>query len=77
MFSSKGLNVEALKRHQEKTGTLAGFAGAERELDASRATELFETPCDILIPAALEKQVGGGCVTCVSSSTQTCDCATH
>jgi glutamate dehydrogenase (NAD(P)+) len=57
VFNSKGLNVEALKKHQEKAGTLLGFAGAERELDAAHAMDLMETECDILIPAALEKQI--------------------
>jgi hypothetical protein len=51
------LNVEALKKHQEKAGTLLGFAGAERELDAAHAMELLSTECDIIVPAALEKQV--------------------
>lgn len=58
MYNSKGLNIEALKQHQTATGGLLGFAGAERELVAAQATELFGAPCDILVPAALEKQVG-------------------
>ena len=55
VFNSKGLNVEALKQHQEKTGSLLGFPGVERELAAAQAMDLIDTPCDILIPAALEK----------------------
>lgn len=57
VFNAKGLNIEALKKHQEKTGSLQGFAGAERELDAAHAMDFMDTPCDILVPAALEKQI--------------------
>ena len=52
-----GLNVEALKAHQTAKGSLLGFAGAAQELPAERAIEGLEQPCDILIPAALEKQL--------------------
>jgi glutamate dehydrogenase/leucine dehydrogenase len=58
VFSSRGLNVEALKAHQAATGTLAGFPGAEREFGAGDAAmSLLEEPVDILVPAALEKQI--------------------
>jgi glutamate dehydrogenase (NAD(P)+) len=57
VYSSKGLNIEALKAHQVSKGSLLGFAGAERELDASSAISLIEAECDILVPACLEKQI--------------------
>ena len=57
MFNPAGLNIEALKAHHAKAGTLSGFAGAASELPAARALEGLEAPCDILVPAALEKQI--------------------
>jgi len=57
VYSSKGLNIEALKAHQVAKGSLLGFAGAERELDAQAAIGLIEAECDILVPACLEKQM--------------------
>ena len=48
-----GLDVPALLRHVEKTGTVKGFAGGKALTNA----QLLETPCDILIPAALEGQI--------------------
>ena len=57
VFNPAGLDVDALKAHQSAKGTLAGFAGATRELDAAHALAGIEEPCDILVPAALEKQI--------------------
>jgi glutamate dehydrogenase (NAD(P)+) len=57
VYSSKGLNIEALKAHQVAKGSLLGFAGAERELDAASAISLIEAECDVLVPACLEKQI--------------------
>jgi glutamate dehydrogenase (NAD(P)+) len=57
VFNPAGLNIEALKAHHGKAGTLAGFPGAASELPAARVLEGLEAPCDILVPAALEKQV--------------------
>ena len=57
VFSSAGLDVEALKKHQASAKSLLGFAGAQRELGAEAAMALLEEPCDILVPAALEKQI--------------------
>lgn len=48
-----GLDPEALLRHVQRTGGVAGFAEAE---SVSR-DEFFSTPADFLIPAALENQV--------------------
>ncbi len=44
VYNSKGLDVAALKKHQTATGTLCGFAGAERELGAATAAELLYEP---------------------------------
>jgi glutamate dehydrogenase (NAD(P)+) len=57
VYSSKGLNIEALKAHQTAKGSLLGFAGAESELPAESAITMIERECDILVPAALEKQI--------------------
>lgn len=57
VFNPAGLDVEALKKHQNEKKTLLGFAGATRELGAADALSGIETACDILVPAALEKQI--------------------
>ncbi|HEY7034441.1 MAG TPA: Glu/Leu/Phe/Val dehydrogenase [Thermomicrobiales bacterium] len=49
-----GLNLEAVAAHKDRTGSVVGFPEAE---DVTNA-ELLELPCDILIPAALEGQIG-------------------
>ncbi|MBI2877169.1 MAG: Glu/Leu/Phe/Val dehydrogenase, partial [Candidatus Tectomicrobia bacterium] len=49
----KGLDIEALKRHQAEGGALENFPKAE----AISGPELLELSCDILIPAALENQI--------------------
>ncbi len=49
----KGLDVEALLAHKEKTGSVRNFPGAK----AISSDALLELPCHILIPAALENQI--------------------
>ena len=51
--NTKGLDVPALLAHVAQTGSVAGFKGAE----AMDAADFWATPCDILIPAALEGQI--------------------
>ena len=51
--NAKGLDVPALLAHVAQTGSVAGFKGAE----AMDAAAFWATPCDILIPAALEGQI--------------------
>lgn len=55
--SSTGLDVDALKAWQLKHGTLEGFPGAEESCGEKGANAYMERPCDILIPAALEKSI--------------------
>jgi len=57
VWNSNGLDVEALTSHKAKAGTLLGFSGAQRELPGDKAMSLIEEKCDILVPAALEKQI--------------------
>ena len=50
IFSSKGLDIDAVGQHKKETGSVIGFAGAE---DISNE-DLLTIDCDVLIPAALE-----------------------
>jgi glutamate dehydrogenase/leucine dehydrogenase len=48
-----GLDIDRVVAWKKEHGTVRGFPGAE---DISNA-EVLETPCDVLIPAALENQI--------------------
>ena len=52
----KGLDLPALEKHVAQTGGVAGFPEAE----VVSGGELLLLPCDILVPAALERQITGG-----------------
>jgi len=54
IHSPKGLDVEAVVRHQKETGSILNFPGATNLASPGAALEL---DCDILIPAALENQI--------------------
>jgi len=49
-----GLDVPAVLAHIKKTGKILGFAGA-KEVEGGK--KILETPCDVLVPAAVENQV--------------------
>jgi glutamate dehydrogenase (NAD(P)+) len=53
-FDAKGLDVPALLRHVAAYGRLAGFS-SELAFDPA---ELLVQPCDILVPAAVERVIG-------------------
>jgi glutamate dehydrogenase (NAD(P)+) len=53
VFNSKGLDVQALRRHNEEAGTILGFPGA----DFLTNEELLSLECDVLVLAALENQI--------------------
>jgi len=53
IYSEKGLNPHKVAEHKEKTGTVVGFEGTKQITNE----EVLTTPCDILIPAALENAV--------------------
>jgi glutamate dehydrogenase/leucine dehydrogenase len=55
VYSKDGIDVTALRRHKDKTGSVVGFAGTK----SISNEELIETDCTILIPAALENQITG------------------
>jgi len=49
----RGLDVNGLIAYKQETGSVVGFRGGERI--ANR--EVLEYPCDVLVPAALEKVI--------------------
>ena len=53
VLNKNGLNLEGLRNHKEKNGSVAGFPEAK----AISSEEIIETECTILIPAALENQI--------------------
>ncbi|HEX2293830.1 MAG TPA: Glu/Leu/Phe/Val dehydrogenase [Actinomycetota bacterium] len=50
LYRERGLDPEAINRHKQEAGTVAGFAGA----DEITNEELLEIECDVLVPAAIE-----------------------
>src|SRR2546428_842990 len=50
----KGLDPNRVDAYKRETGSVTGFTGAERISNA----QLLELDCDILIPAAIENQIG-------------------
>jgi glutamate dehydrogenase (NAD(P)+) len=54
IHNENGIDIEALIKHREETGTIMTFAGAK---PLSNRMEALELDCDILIPAALENQI--------------------
>ncbi len=53
IFNPHGLDINAVIEHVKQTGYVKGFAGAK---DITN-TQLLETPCDILVPAATQSQI--------------------
>jgi glutamate dehydrogenase (NAD(P)+) len=53
LFSERGLDPEAINRHNVEAGTVVGYAGA----DAITNEELLELECDVLVPAAVESVI--------------------
>jgi glutamate dehydrogenase (NAD(P)+) len=53
IYNKNGINVAELRKHKEKTGSVAEFPGA----NSISNEELIEIECAILIPAALENQI--------------------
>jgi glutamate dehydrogenase (NAD(P)+) len=54
IYNVNGLDVEAVFKHRGETGSILKFPGAK---SFSNSGEGLEQPCDILVPAALEKQI--------------------
>jgi glutamate dehydrogenase (NAD(P)+) len=53
IYNPKGLDLRAVAAQKERTGSVVGFADADRVTNA----ELLNLPCDVLIPAAMENQI--------------------
>jgi glutamate dehydrogenase (NAD(P)+) len=53
IYNPKGIDLWKLNHHVEAQKTVAGFAGAEPISNE----QLLVLPCDILVPAALERQI--------------------
>lgn len=53
LYNPAGLDIERLSDYFSKTGILKGFDAA-RQMEPS---EIFELPCDILVPAAAQSQI--------------------
>jgi glutamate dehydrogenase (NAD(P)+) len=51
-FDQRGLDVSSMIRHVEKCGSLRGF-----QADEIAPSDLLVQPCDILVPAALERVI--------------------
>jgi glutamate dehydrogenase/leucine dehydrogenase len=56
VMDTKGLDIPALRRYKQQSGTVAGFPGAK----AVTNSELLTADCDVLIPAALSNQLDEG-----------------
>ena len=56
IYNEAGLDVEAVVQHRKSTGSILNFPGAK---NIERSAEALESPCDILIPAALENVING------------------
>ncbi|GIV32967.1 MAG: glutamate dehydrogenase [Chitinophagales bacterium] len=57
IYDPKGLDIPALYKHRQETGSILNFGKAKNLKDRYDALEL---PCDILVPAALENQIHEG-----------------
>jgi glutamate dehydrogenase (NAD(P)+) len=53
VYNKNGIQIGALRRHKEKTGSVVGFSGTK----SISNEDLLEQDCTILIPAALESQL--------------------
>jgi glutamate dehydrogenase (NAD(P)+) len=55
IYNPKGLNLWDLEKHVAQTKTVVGF----KESEPVEKEKLLELQCDILVPAALERQITG------------------
>jgi glutamate dehydrogenase (NAD(P)+) len=55
LYNPAGLDLRKLEAHVNATRTVAGFTEAEPVSNS----QLLEIPCDILVPAAMERQITG------------------
>ncbi|GAA4346226.1 Glu/Leu/Phe/Val dehydrogenase [Hymenobacter saemangeumensis] len=57
IFHADGLDVAAVFKHRQDSGSILHFPGAE---DVADSFKLLEYECDVLLPAALENQIHEG-----------------
>ena len=57
VYNEEGLNLEELIAHRKKNKTLAGFPGAQSFTENEDFNSVMTYPCDILIPAAVERTI--------------------
>ena len=55
LYNAKGIDLEKLDKHIAENRSMAGFPEAEPISNAN----LLELPCEILVPAAMERQITG------------------
>ncbi|HLG74120.1 MAG TPA: Glu/Leu/Phe/Val dehydrogenase [Chloroflexota bacterium] len=53
VYNSNGLDIKSLIRHRQERSFVADFKDSDNITNA----ELFELPCDLLVPAAYENQI--------------------
>ena len=53
VYSESGIDPDSLCAHKDASGGIAGYGGA----DPVSARDVLEVPCDVLIPAALERAI--------------------
>jgi len=54
IYNARGLDVDAVQQHRQETGGILNFPGAK---NFGKSADALEYECDILIPAALERQI--------------------
>jgi glutamate dehydrogenase (NAD(P)+) len=54
IYNEKGLDAQEVFNHRKNTGSILNFPGAK---NLKKSADALELECDILIPAALEKQI--------------------
>jgi len=57
IYDVNGLDVNEVVKHRKETGSILGF---KKATDYKNGSDVLELECDILIPAALEKQIHNG-----------------
>ncbi|KAG0337749.1 glutamate dehydrogenase [Podila horticola] len=55
VYDPNGLNIDGIFKHRAKKGSFRGFGNAEI---LQNPLSILERECDVLIPAALERQIG-------------------
>jgi glutamate dehydrogenase (NAD(P)+) len=54
IYNDKGLDAQKVFDHRKKTGSILNYPGAK---NIKKSSDALELACDILVPAALEKQI--------------------